>query len=81
MHPRADAPAPRLANGHRAPTLGEPPAWQQVLARCRHVTFDTALFAMPLARYLGSVFSGYPVKWFGVTLPAWGWNGPTLKGR
>jgi cytochrome b561 len=64
---------------HRAPTLGGLPAWQQVLARCTHFTLYAALFAMPVAGYLGSVFSGYPVKWFGVTLPAWGWNDPALK--
>jgi len=38
-----------------------------------------ALFVMPVAGYLGSVFSGYPVKYFGVTLPAWGWKDPALK--
>jgi cytochrome b561 len=65
--------------GHRAPTLGELPAWQRTLARCTHATLYAALFAMPIAGYLGSVFSGYPVKWFGITLPAWGWNDPTLK--
>jgi cytochrome b561 len=64
---------------HRAPALGELPAWQQLLARCTHVTLHAALFAMPIAGYLGSVFSGYPVKWFGVTLPAWGWKDPVLK--
>ena len=38
-----------------------------------------ALFAMPLAGYLGSVFSGYPVKYFGVTLPAWGAKSEAVK--
>ena len=47
---------------HRAPTLGGLPAWQQVLARCTHVTLYVALIAMPVAGYLGSVFSGYPVE-------------------
>lgn len=65
--------------GHRAPTLGALAAWQQVLARCTHVTLYAALFAMPIAGYLGSVFSGYPVKGFGATLPAWGWKDPALK--
>jgi cytochrome b561 len=65
--------------GHPAPTLGDLPAWQNVLARSTHVTLYVALFAMPIAGYLGSAFSGYPVKWFGATLPAWGWNDPALK--
>jgi len=34
---------------------------------------------MPLAGYLGSVFSGYPVRYFGVALPAWGSQNPALK--
>jgi cytochrome b561 len=25
------------------------------------------------------VFSGYPVKYFGITLPAWGWKDAQLK--
>jgi len=37
------------------------------------------LFVMPVAGYLGSVFSGFPVKYFGITLPAWGWKDPALK--
>ena len=34
---------------------------------------------MPLAGYLGSVWSGYPVKLFGVVLPGWGTKTPALK--
>ena len=34
---------------------------------------------MPLSGYLGSVLSGYPIKWFGVGLPAWGWSDPAIK--
>ena len=34
---------------------------------------------MPLAGYLGSVWSGYPVKFFGVTLPAWAREERALK--
>src|SRR3954453_12848306 len=54
------------------PALPAMPAWQASLARITHVTLYVALFVMPLAGYLGSAFSGYPVKYFGVTLPAWG---------
>ena len=38
-----------------------------------------AVFVMPIAGYLGSALSGFPVKFFGVTLPAWGWKEPALK--
>jgi cytochrome b561 len=67
----------RLA--HPAPPLAGLPAWQRRLARANHGLLYAALFVMPLAGYLGSVFSGYPVKWFGFTLPAWGWKDEQIK--
>jgi len=65
--------------GHRAPPMLPMPAWQAQLARATHVLLYVALFVMPMSGYLGSVFSGYPIKWFGVTLPSWGWKDPTIK--
>jgi cytochrome b561 len=65
--------------GHPAPPLAGLPAWQRSLAHATHLTLYAALFVMPLAGYLGSVFSGYPVKWFGITLPAWGWKDAAIK--
>lgn len=67
----------RLA--HPAPPLAGLPVWQRRLARSTHLTLYAALLVLPVAGYLGSVFSGYPVKWFGITLPAWGWKDPRLK--
>jgi cytochrome b561 len=67
----------RLA--HPPPPLDGLPRWQRQLAHATHWTLYAALFVMPLAGYLGSVFSGYPVKWFGITLPAWGWKDNTIK--
>jgi cytochrome b561 len=64
---------------HPAPPLPPMPPWQARLARITHVTIYAALFVMPLAGYLGSVFSGYPVKYFGVTLPAWGYRSEAIK--
>lgn len=64
---------------HPAPPLPALPAWEARLAKCTHVVLYAVLFAMPVSGYLGSVFSGYPVKWFGVTLPAWGWKDPAIK--
>lgn len=64
---------------HPAPVLPPLPHWQVMLARGTHIALYVALFAMPLAGYLGSVFSGYPVRYFGVTLPAWGWKSETIK--
>ena len=56
---------------HEPPPLPPMPRWQARLARVTHLTLYGALIVMPLAGYLGSVWSGYPVKWFGITLPNW----------
>lgn len=67
----------RLA--HAPPPLPPMPRWQASAARFTHVALYVALFTMPVAGYLGSVFSGYPIKWFGLMLPAWGWADPAIK--
>jgi cytochrome b561 len=64
---------------HPAPPLPAMPAWQATVARANHGVIYACLFLMPLAGYLGSVFSGYPVKYFGITLPAWGWKDEAIK--
>lgn len=64
---------------HRPPALPPMPAWQAVLARVTHIALYAALIVQPVAGYLGSVWSGYPVKWFGITLPAWGSKSVALK--
>jgi cytochrome b561 len=67
----------RLA--HRPPALPPMPRWQRVAARANHAILYAMMFALPLSGYLGSVFSGYPIRWFGIALPAWGWDDPVLK--
>ena len=64
---------------HPAPPLPAMPRWQARAAKVNHAALYAALIVMPLAGYLGSVWSGYPVKWFGITLPAWGASVPWLK--
>ena len=64
---------------HPAPPLPALPRWQACAAKANHAALYATLTVMPLAGYLGSVFSGYPVKWFGVTLPAWGSKMPAVK--
>ena len=44
-----------------------------------HAALYMLLVAQPLVGYLGSVWSGYPVKFFGVVLPAWGTKDVALK--
>jgi cytochrome b561 len=67
----------RLA--HRPPPLPAMPRWQANLAHANHVVLYAALLTMPLAGYLGSVWSGYPVRYFGMVLPAWGAKDIALK--
>jgi cytochrome b561 len=67
----------RLA--HAPPPLVGMPQWQRELASWTHQLLYVSLIVQPVAGYLGSVFSGYPVKWFGVTLPAWGAPSVALK--
>jgi cytochrome b561 len=64
---------------HPAPALPAMPRWQARLAHVVHALLYVVLFVHPLAGYLGSVYSGYPVKLYGMTLPAWGRNDPALK--
>ena len=66
-------------SAHPPPPLPAMPSWQSRLAKTTHAALYVVLIMMPLAGYLGSEFSGYPVKWFGVTLPAWGSAVPELK--
>jgi cytochrome b561 len=64
---------------HPPPPLPPMPAWQARLAHANHALLYGALFVMPIAGYLGSAWSGYPVKYFGWTLPSWAAKHPELK--
>ena len=64
---------------HRPPPLPAMAAWKSRLAVATHAGLYVALIVMPIAGYLGSVASGYPVKLFGITLPMWGTPSPVLK--
>jgi cytochrome b561 len=65
--------------GHPPPLLPPMPRWQVIAARGTHWLLYAVLIGMPLTGYLGSVFSGYPVKFFGVTLPSWAAKNVQLK--
>ena len=56
---------------HPPPVLLSMPAWQVLAARINHGLLYVCLFVQPLTGYLGSAFSGYPVRYFGVLLPTW----------
>lgn len=65
--------------GHPPPALPAMAHWQKNLAQATHAGLYVALFAMPFSGYLGSAVSGYPVKFFGIVLPAWASPNPALK--
>jgi cytochrome b561 len=67
----------RLA--HRPPAFPAMPPWQARLASVTHVLLYALLIALPLAGYLGSAFSGYPVRFFGLVLPSWAPKNTAVK--
>ena len=68
----------RLA--HRPPALPASMApWQRLAAQLSHFALYACLILLPLSGYLGSSFTQYPIKYFGYTLPHWGWEAPALK--
>lgn len=62
----------------------EPPihpiaAWQRAAARLNHGLLYLCMGLLPLSGLLGSGFSAYPVRWFGVELPRWTAPWPEAK--
>jgi cytochrome b561 len=65
---------------HQPPPLPSTvPRWQVRAARVSHWLLYACMITMPLAGYLGSTFSGYPIKYFGLPVPGWGWKDEALK--
>jgi len=64
---------------HRPPELPPLPPWQAWAARAVHALLYLLMFVDAFSGYLGSAVSGFPVKYFGVTLPAWTGASPAVK--
>lgn len=64
---------------HPPPRLPPMPLWQARTARFVHVLLYVCLFVQPLSGYLGSAYSGYPVKFFGLALLTWAPNDAAVK--
>ena len=64
---------------HRPPALPPMPAWQARAAHFNHWLLYACLLVQPLSGYVGSVVSGFPVRYFGVLLPAWAAKNVALK--
>ena len=65
--------------GHRPPPLPSMPSWQAQAAHLTHIALYALLVIHPLIGYLGSEVSGFPVKYFGMTLPSWAGKDVALK--
>jgi len=57
--------------GHRPPPQTALRHWQAVAARTTHALLYVALIVQPVVGYVGSASSGFAVRVFGWTLPAW----------
>src|SRR6476661_7201005 len=55
---------------HRPPRLPPLPVWQARAAHAVHAMLYVLLFLDAMSGYLGSAVSGFPVKFFGLVLPA-----------
>ncbi|MDB5810732.1 MAG: cytochrome [Betaproteobacteria bacterium] len=65
---------------HRAPPLpASVPPWERAAARANHILLYVCMIVMPLSGYLGSSFTKYPILYWGIKLPQWGWDAPDLK--
>jgi cytochrome b561 len=64
---------------HSPPPLPPMPPWQARLAKAMHLGLYVLIVAVAVSGYLGSAYSGYPVKFFGMTLPAWAASSADLK--
>lgn len=57
---------------HRPPALPPTiPRWQAKTAVLTHVSMYVFLLVIPVTGYLGAAFSGDPMAYFGLALPAW----------
>lgn len=64
---------------HRPPSLPPLPHWQAWAAHTVHALLYVLMFVAAFSGYLGSAVSGYPVKFFGLALPAWAAADSDLK--
>jgi len=68
----------RLTHRPPAPLQGLSPLQHRV-ADWVHGLLYLLLFVQPLLGYLSASFSGYPMKWFDLELPHWGWKDPDIN--
>ncbi len=62
------------------PLLETMPLWQRWSAKACHNGMYLCVMVMPISGYMGSSFTRFPIRYFGMPLPNfWGWESPELK--
>jgi cytochrome b561 len=64
---------------HPVPGHSGLPAWQRRAAQFNHGLLYLCMLVLPLSGYLGSNFSGYPIRFFGMALKPWSQAWPAGK--
>jgi cytochrome b561 len=64
---------------HPVPAHSALPGWQRRAALINHAALYVCMLLIPLSGYLGSTFTRYPVRYFGVVLPDWNRDWPAAK--
>ncbi|MBU6487959.1 MAG: cytochrome b [Burkholderiales bacterium] len=54
--------------------------WQRAAARTTQAFLYVGMVALPVTGYLGSSFNKYGVRFWGLALPAWGRDDPSVRG-
>ena len=65
---------------HRTPALPSTMSrWETLAATWTHRLLYLCILLQPLSGYLGSSFSKFGVKFFGIPLPQWGWDDKAIR--
>lgn len=64
---------------HAPPAWPVRAAWEAQAARSVHALLYVCLLVQPMSGLLGSLFTRYPIKYFGVALPYWNRDWPFGK--
>lgn len=64
---------------HPQQELHELPAWQRTVAQVMHGLLYACMLVMPATGLAGSMFTRYPIRFFGVALPVWQRDWPVAK--
>lgn len=65
---------------HRTPPLPSTmPRWETLAATWTHRLLYLCILLQPLSGYVGSSFSKFGVKFFGIPLPQWGWDDKAIR--